>query len=110
MVTRVKANPPQRRKSGARENPGVAAYLCSLPQDDTLVKSVSVGVAGGGVWVVTEVEARGSVDALSPLFAAELEAQRAASESRGRLLTFRILDRSLKEELSDGPREFVPIR
>lgn len=84
---------------------GVSTYLNRLP-DDQMIKSVSFGVEGGSLWIVTEVEAEGSLDRLDALFEAEAAARHVADVA----LVFRILDRSLGEDLQDGPRDLTPIR
>ena len=84
---------------------GLATYLNRLP-DDPIIKSVSFAVEGGSLWIVTEVEAGGSLDRLEGLF----EAEAAARQSADVAVVFRILDRSIGEVLEDGPRSFTPIR
>jgi hypothetical protein len=84
---------------------GVATYLRCLP-DDPMIKSVSIGIEGGSVWIVTEVEAEGSLPRLDPLF----EAESAARASADVALIFRIVDRSIGEARTDGPRNVIPVR
>lgn len=91
--------------SGERLCPGLTAYLERLPKDG-MSKSVSFGMDGGSLWIVTEVEAEGSLERLEPLFEAETAARNAADVS----IVFRIIDRSIGERLTDGPQELTPIR
>jgi hypothetical protein len=71
-----------------------------------MVKSVGYATQAGAVWIVTEVEAGGSIDALYPIFDAERCARLITDEA----LVFRVVDRSINESRQDGPLQLITVR